>query len=103
MAVISLVGHAELRQRETGVCRVSAERVQRLQPFAFVMRAAGGFAVNGDEVVPPRPHAAIAKAPIVEQPAGLDTLARSCISHSDQVLSRYPVLKIHHTGRPRSC
>ena len=27
-----------------------------------------------------------------------DALARSCISHSDQVLSRYPVLKIHHTA-----
>ena len=25
-------------------------------------------------------------------------LARSCISHSDQFLSRYPVLKIHHTA-----
>ena len=27
-----------------------------------------------------------------------DALARSGISHSDQVLSRYPVLKIHHTA-----
>ena len=27
-----------------------------------------------------------------------DALARSGISHSDQFLSRYPVLKIHHTA-----
>jgi len=27
-----------------------------------------------------------------------DALARSCISHSNQFLSRYPVLKIHHTA-----
>lgn len=50
--LVGFFGHSELRQRETGVCRVSAERVRRLQPFAFGVRAARGLAVNGDEVVP---------------------------------------------------
>ena len=53
MAVISLVfsGNRELRQGQTGVGRVGAERMQRLQALAFIVGAPRGLAVDGDEVV----------------------------------------------------
>jgi hypothetical protein len=62
---MGFLGHAELRQREMGVGGVGAQRVQRLQPLAPVVRAARGFAVDGDEVVPTRPHRL---DPVVETP-----------------------------------
>ena len=54
--LVGLLGHAELRQRQTGVGRVGAERVQRFEPLALVVGAARGLAVDGDEVVPARPQ-----------------------------------------------
>jgi hypothetical protein len=58
MAVISLVfsGTESWGQGEAGAGGVGAEGVKRLQAFALVMGAAGGLAVDGDEVVPARPH-----------------------------------------------
>ena len=44
------------RQGQTGVGDIGAERVQRLQPLAFVVGASRGLAVDGDEVVAIRPE-----------------------------------------------
>ena len=54
--LVGLLGHADLRQRQMGVGRVGAERVQRFEALSFVVRAARGLAVDGDEDVPTRPQ-----------------------------------------------
>src|SRR5208283_4152175 len=51
-----LLGNRKLRQGQTGVGGVGAERMQRLQPLAFIVGAPRGLAVDGDEVVTTRPE-----------------------------------------------
>ena len=54
--LVGLLRHADLRQRQMGVGRVGAERVQRFEALSFVVRAERGLAVDGDEDVPTRPQ-----------------------------------------------
>ena len=54
--LVGLLGHADLRQRQMGVGRIGAERVQRFETLSFVVSAARSLAVDGDEDVPTRPQ-----------------------------------------------
>src|SRR5271165_1687735 len=53
--LVGLLGNAGLRQRQAGGGSVGAERVQGLETLAVVMGAARRLAIDGDEIVPPRP------------------------------------------------
>ena len=51
-----MTSRAELGQRQPGVGRVGAERMEGLQALGFVVRAARGLAVDRDQVVPAGPE-----------------------------------------------
>jgi len=54
--LVGLFRHTELRQGQPRRGRVGAECVQGFEPFAAVVGAPCGLAVDGDEVVPVRPQ-----------------------------------------------
>jgi hypothetical protein len=54
--LVGLFRDAELRQGQPGGGGVGAQRVQGFQPLAMIVGAARGLAVDGDELMPPRPE-----------------------------------------------
>ena len=54
--LVGLLGHADLRQDEAGVGRIGAQRVQGFEALSPVVGATRGLAVDGDQIVPGRPH-----------------------------------------------
>ena len=56
--LVGLLRHADLRQREMGVGRVGAERVQRFEALSLVVSATRSLAVDGDEDVAAGPQRA---------------------------------------------
>jgi hypothetical protein len=51
-----LVGHAELRQREAGIRRTGAERVEGFERLALVVVRQRGLAIDRDEACRTRPQ-----------------------------------------------
>jgi len=95
--LIGFLGHAQLRQREACVGRVGAERVQRLQSFALVACAARGFAIDGDEVVPPRPQRldpALETAPEQHGIDAVDQSAQPALAGNPVMEGREPAQKV---------
>src|ERR1700741_1966381 len=54
--LVGLIRHAQLRQDQPRLAGVSAQGMQSLEPFALVMGAARGLAINGDDLVPAWPE-----------------------------------------------
>ena len=57
--LVGFLRNRELRQGQTGVGSVGAERMQRLQALAFIVGAPRGLPVDGDEVVTIGPQRSI--------------------------------------------
>jgi hypothetical protein len=90
---VGLFRHAPLRQRQPCRCRVGAERVQRLEPLAVVVGAARRLAVEGDELVPPRPlrcHPALEAAPEQDRIDPIDESAQPAFAGNAVVECREP-------------
>ena len=95
--LVGLLGHAELRQRQPGVGRVGAERMQGLEPLALVVGAARGLAVDGDEVVPARPQRrdpAVETAPEQDRIDPVDQVAQPAFAGNSMMERREPPQKI---------
>lgn len=78
-----------LRVNHVDLSQIGADRVKRLQSFAFIMRAARGFAVDGDKIVPTGPERL---DPVFKTPSeqkGIDAITRMTEKHYAHLSPNY--------------
>ena len=102
--LVSLFRDAELGQRQPGVGRVGAERMEGLQALGFVVRAARGLAVDGDQVVPAGPERldpVLETAPEQDRIDPVDQSAQPPLTGNAEMKRREPAQKLEVVPAPR--